>query len=355
MILATSLALCLFGAKMQPPTKPQITFTGRVDRSLPGKAVLSWSGTSFAFRFRGTGCQARFQGTKSIYNIVVDGKPAGVLDLGHVSGEHVHSIAKGLSKDVHEVVVTKRTEPVVGIDTLTGIALDGKFEPPASLPVRKIEFIGNSITCGYGNLDSLKEHPFSHHTEDFDRTYASLTAQELKAQVHAICWSGKGLYRNSDEDTNLTMPVLWERTQPTSAARWNHAWHPDVVVIDLGTNDFAKSAPPPERFEATFVKFLERIHAVHPKAAVVLLDGPMLNDFWPLAPDGKPIPSLTLIRGHLERVSKRMHQEGIRISTLSLTPNSEAVGYGADWHPNQEQNRINARELTSHLRKTMGW
>ncbi|HNY32505.1 MAG TPA: GDSL-type esterase/lipase family protein [Fibrobacteria bacterium] len=354
MILAL-LALVVSSAKTVPPSDPRIAYTGRVEFSRPAQAVLSWSGTSFAVRFRGTGLAAKFRGVKSLYNVVVDGVERDPVDLGHQPGERLHPIVSGLKPGLHEVVVTKRTEPVVGIDTLLSLRVEGRLEKASVQPKRRIQFIGNSITCGYGNLDSLKEHPFNHHTEDFTRTYAAIVARELGAQAHAICWSGKGVYRNAGMDTTLAMPILWERTQPTSPKPWNHAWHPDVVVIDLGTNDFAKSAPNPELFLGAFQGFLERIHKVHPDAAIVLLDGPMLNDFWPLAPDGKPIPSLTLMRGHLKLLARALKNQGIRASTLSLSPNSKEVGYGADWHPNQAQNRINAAELTAHLRSTLGW
>lgn len=355
LILASSFAVLLSCAKLHTASAPEITYNGRIDLSQPGRAVLSWSGSSFAFRFRGTACQARLRGTKSIYAIEVDNKPSGILDLGHAGGDQLFPVASGLPEGIHEVVVTKRTEPLVGIDTLTGIELSGTFEKPSARPHRKIEFIGNSITCGYGNLDSLKEHVFSHHTEDYTKTYAALSSKELGAQAHAICWSGKGVYRNMAEDTTLTMPILWERTQAMSEGKWNHGWHPNVVVVDLGTNDYNRSAPPADKFEASFIKFLRRIRKVHPKASLVLLDGPMLNDFWPLAKDGKPIPSLTLMRGHLGRIADTLRKDGAKISTLSLTSNSPQVGYGADWHPSQKQHQINAVELTEHLRKTMGW
>jgi hypothetical protein len=61
------------------------------------------------------------------------------------------------------------------------------------------------------------------------------------------------------------------------------------------------------------------------------------------------------MRAHLKRIAEQMRARGANISTLSFTSNSPEVGYGADWHPNQQQHRINAKELTQHLRTTLGW
>ena len=57
----------------------------------------------------------------------------------------------------------------------------------------KIEFIGDSITCGYGIDEPDYYAGFSTHTENFMKTYAYLTAKELDADFSAVAFSGYGV------------------------------------------------------------------------------------------------------------------------------------------------------------------
>lgn len=69
------------------------------------------------------------------------------------------------------------------------------IEAPA-LPERKIEFIGNSITCGYGVESINMSDPFEDETENHWLTYANIVSDSLKAQHTSISRSGIGVYRN---------------------------------------------------------------------------------------------------------------------------------------------------------------
>ena len=69
----------------------------------------------------------------------------------------------------------------------------------------------------------------------------------------------------------------WTGTDTLSAVAWDHAkWHPDVVVMNLGTNDFASGVVDSAEFVNVAVDFVQRIRSYHPEAKIVLLDGPML-------------------------------------------------------------------------------
>lgn len=347
----------LAGEVRLPAGSPSLRYAGRIKHGDAGHAYLIWSGSSVTVAFKGTGCKAVLASPGSGYRILVDGREQGVL-MPAGSADTLHVLAQGLTDAEHSVTLFKRTEVSVGIGVFRGFIVEGVVLPPPPAPVRRIEFIGNSITCGYGALDSLKEHAFKSATEDHWVTYAALSARAFGAEHHAICWSGKGLFRNNTGDTLKTMPKLWELTDPTFPGDyWNFAWKPDVVVIDLGTNDFFL-APPPDSaaFVDTYVRFLAAIRGKYPKVPVVLLDGPMLSDYFPSDAAGKPVPSLSLNRKYLRAIAAKAESaQASPTTTLSLTPNSASVGYGADWHPNQKQHLLNARELVAHLSKQMGW
>ena len=56
-----------------------------------------------------------------------------------------------------------------------------------------IEFIGDSITCGYGIEAKAGGELFDTGTENFEKTYAYLSSKELNFDYSVVCYSGCGL------------------------------------------------------------------------------------------------------------------------------------------------------------------
>lgn len=109
--------------------------------------------------------------------------------------------------------MTKRTEADMGITRFMGFVLEdnGELFPLSETPNRRIEFIGNSITCGYGTEGNNKDERFKPDTENNCKSYAAILARAFSADAHFIAHSGKGLVRNYDDkksvfDTHDTMP-----------------------------------------------------------------------------------------------------------------------------------------------------
>lgn len=358
LLLAASLAVSA-GSTRVDPSDTAVVYKGRVDSTNRSAPILSWSGSGATLRFSGTSCQVVLAGKGVWWRVDVDGVERAPLRDAGTSSDTTYTLATGLAAGPHTVELTKRTEASSGSARLKGFLVDGVALPPIPRPLRRLQLVGNSITCGYGDLDSSRDHHFSLETEDFTRTYGALTARAFGAEIHGICVSGIGVYRNGDSSLTRTMPERWESSAAFgSTSSWSHAnWQPDAVVIDLGTNDFAYIPfPDSTAFQDKFFAFLERIRQVHPKTAVVLLDGPMLSDGFPGFSDGTPGRALSRVRAHMASLAARQKGRGFAsVSTLSLTPQSEAVGYGGDWHPNRVQHALNAKELVAHLSRVLGW
>ncbi len=58
---------------------------------------------------------------------------------------------------------------------------------------RRLLFIGDSITAGYGVLCNDTAAPFAAETESAYHTYAAVAARALDADAHVIAFSGKGV------------------------------------------------------------------------------------------------------------------------------------------------------------------
>src|SRR5262245_37584358 len=132
------------GAALQPGVR----YVGRVDTSDPSGGRFAWSGSGVIARFSGTSLGVRFLGYQQ-YTVLIDG----VLGpkLMSIGGGSV-SLATGLAAGPHTVEIYRRTEANQGEAQFLGFDLAGGELLAAPAPRdRRLEVIGDSITCGYGN------------------------------------------------------------------------------------------------------------------------------------------------------------------------------------------------------------
>jgi len=120
-----------------------------------GKGVVSfdWSGIVIKIVFEGTNISLVLSGGNlNEYNMDIDGNKLPVLIIT-TPNLTTYSIATGLTDSIHTLTFSKRTEAFFGVQTLHSIILDmGKWiHPTPPFPTRKLEFLGASITCGYGD------------------------------------------------------------------------------------------------------------------------------------------------------------------------------------------------------------
>lgn len=277
----------------------------------------------------------------------IDGEPGRKFRLNAADG--IYALADGLSPGEHTVEVVRVTEGHVGLTHFRGfeLAAGGTPLPWRGAPERRIEFIGDSITCGYGvEVDDPKLH-FEPATENFCLGYSGLTARALDADYVAVSRSGIGMVRGYDGPRDGipadAMPAVYGRSlYLRSDSVWDfRRFTPDVICLNLGTNDFSTSGVNVDLFVDAYGKFLHQLLARYPKARIVVLQGPM--------------NSSAELRAALDRVLGALRGDAAaRIHFLALTPQG-SVGLGADYHPNRAQSEINARELTAFLRDLMGW
>ncbi|MBC7391487.1 MAG: SGNH/GDSL hydrolase family protein [Opitutaceae bacterium] len=337
---------------MVSPHDPLIQYAGRIDFQHPSQVSFSHPGISIKLKFEGKICNILLENEKSskmgnYYNIIVDGKKPFVIS---VEKETVYKLE--LAEGVHILEIFKRTENFVGTGIFKGIEIEkGRKLLPLEKPQRKIEFIGNSITCGYGNEGDSPACPFSPDTENNYLAYGSITARNLKAEFMTVAFSGIGVIRNYDKGKQ-TMPVIYDQIFPDKKFPiWDFKkWTPDAVVINLGTNDFAHSVPDSALFISTYVKFLKHIRKNYPKAHIFCIEGSMLRDGWP-----NGIASLTIVKRYVEKAVQTFKKENdSKIDTFYLSTAGEN-DLGCDYHPNVKMHQIMAAELTGFMKTKLGW
>ncbi len=352
---------------------PAVRVEGRY--SIEGNTLMTaWSGTSFTVAFKGTAIKIKLKSPGSVFNVTVD-KKTSVLNLA-ANQESEHLIAKDLKPGFHTVTVYKRTEAFYGEAHFQGFEILGA-PAPEKLPrpkKRRIEFVGNSITCGYGILDTIKEHTFDIATEDASMSYASVAARALNVEANLVCASGRGVYRNFDGDMKETMLPYYDKVSPLSDKLWDFSkWTPDIVLMNLGTNDFATGVPDSAAFTNAVLALIQKIRAYYPKKTpIVLMEGPLLSDYHPPVPkemlakipadyfhhteSGHTFRSLTICQRFLDSVRDHLIASGdSQIYRFTIPAQDGTLGYGADYHPSSRQAAHDGKLLADWISKTFKW
>ncbi len=321
---------------------PSFQFTGRFLRE-ESSMRFAWSGSRIDFRFTGTSVTVLLSPSPGAESAPSDT----LVDYYHIlldGVEHTKRLTEddpiafsSLQDTIHSLTIFKRTEALVAEGIFEGVILAAgqKLLPPLSQIKRKIEFIGNSITCGYGNEGNSKECHFSPDTENAWMTYSHLTAMALEAQYVSVCYSGKGVYQNYGKTKNQLMPELWRKYSPIIEEEWHFDWTPDIVVVNLGTNDFAHEVPSKTEFVLAYQNFIQGIIQQYPQAKIVCLTGSMMT--------GR---NLEILKSYLAEVVSIFPEE--KMYRFDLSPQGD-LGMGCDWHPNIAQHTKNAQELSEFL------
>ena len=329
------------------PRDANVRYVGRFDLADEAGPRCTWPASTVAFTVSGGSVGVRLKDNgKNFWQVVINGESTGVLALQ--PGEQVYPVAKDLPPGRHTIELVKRTESFVGVTQVLGVVIDdGAKLWPTPERVRRIEVIGDSISCGYGNEAASKEEKFSAATENAWLAYGAVGARAVEADYVCIAWSGKKLWPDN------SIVDLYGRTLATSdKSVWDFArWTPDVVVVNLGTNDFNSKGNPDEAgWVAAYVEFIAQIRGRYPKAAVYCAVGTMMSD-WPES--RKP---RTVILGYLEKVIAQANAAGgAPVRLIDFGVQKKENGIGADWHPGAKTHELMGAQLAETLKRDLGW
>lgn len=256
------------------------------------------------------------------------------------------------------VSVMKFSEAAFGYAGFKSLELDGDLlsspESPATASQLKLEFIGDSITCGYGIEGVWEKDTFTTQQERPDKAYAFLTAKALGAQVQLCSWSGIGLISNYVDpetimlpDTHWLMQANWPYTDKSLSLRlgiepevWDGAgYEPDIVVIHLGTNDISWVRGMEERrleYTAQLRQLIEAVHRRSPRAKICCCLGIMGEQL-----NASVEEAVNLFKKDFPNVAAK---------AVLFTQQLEEDGIAADWHPSAVTHKKAAELLAEALR-----
>jgi lysophospholipase L1-like esterase len=354
------------GSVTVPATHPLLSYGGRVDCLAPGGPSWGFVGANLRIRFRGTGVSVRLKdfglGTPqatSFYDVNVDGGAPRLLEV--TPQREQYELAAALAPGEHEVELFKRGEaspggnPGAGKAQLLGVVLHGQQLLAVRRPARRLEFVGDSITCGYGNEASTMTPADVHFTtrgSNAHQAYGAMTAQALGAEYLAVAYSGRGVSRNYAGGGGPLLPDLYLSSVPDDAraTAWDPAQYvPDAVIVNLGTNDYSTPGVDRPRFVRAYTEFLARLRGYYPRAALVAALGPMLSDFYP---PGEQAWSHAQEDVNAAVAARRAAGDG-NLHSVVFEP--QTGPWGEDWHPTAATHRKMADQLQAALQKILGW
>jgi lysophospholipase L1-like esterase len=356
-IVAALLSLCMEAQHLSPggnfvsPTDKNIQYVGRINFSNPERPYFVYPGVQIIASFQGTSLRMMAKPESGYFMVQIDdAEPFKVAFRGQQ--DSIVSLATALPKGTHRAHITYCIEGYELRPEFRGFWLDKGCQLVASppLPDRRIEFIGNSITCGYGVESTNPSEHFSYETENHYYTYAARTARALGAQYQVVARSGIGIYRNYDgpkTGNSDNMPNEYPYTNYHDKSQlWDFSrFTPDVVCINLGTNDTSTGTADQKRLEKAYGDFLKTLRSKYPQAKIVFLTGAMLN--------GK---ELSIVKAALDKVANDAHHQGDEnVYRFDMTPQNGDLMIGADWHPSVWQQEKMGHELTGYLRGLMKW
>ncbi len=328
------------------PTVPSPRWVGRFVDETGGKRT-AWPGGFVEARFTGTKLTLRLKDSgANRFAITLDGKTTRLTPTANVDA---YVVGDALAPGEHVIQVMKDTEATVGDTVMVGLEVTGGTLLPIAVPPRRIEVIGDSISAGYGDLGIGPNCNFSTDTESFHETYGAVLGRKYGADVIATAWSGIGVYRNYGGATTNTMPTRYPRALPASTtSTWNFAsWIPDVVLLNLGTNDFTGSSPPQQAFETTYESFVATIRKNYPSAFILAITGgPMLTG-----------TNSTNEQAWVKNVVTKLQTAGdAKLGTIVLPVQTGSHGgIGCDYHPSVGEHAFMADTIAKVLGPALGW
>ena len=276
----------------------------------------------------------------------ISGGNWGVFFTGYLDGErlderfHVNDkggtelvFAEDLAEGVHTVSLVRQTEWDRGDVYVSEIRLDGALRNPPENAAHYIEFIGDSLTTGFGNLSEVEaagEWGGIPLFQDSTQAYCDLVAKKFGADYSVVAIQGIGVCCGPQTivmgDVYRNYPRVNEKDYDCSVSR-----KADLVVINMGTNDWENKAAKGVR-DADILDALKALglqaKEMHPDAKVIYVTGMQ--------------PSYTT---QLEGVVRNLGGEDAGFYYCQLPQNLN----GHDYHPDLAGHKAAAKTLSAFI------
>lgn len=326
------------------------------------------SGSGVAFAFTGTRAVITLVGDDSTFGNKTEGdarvgiylNDTRVVDTMMDRSEKVFCVFESRQAEAVTIQIIKLSEcamSTVGVKSIELDAVDGPYPIPNK--AHNIEFIGDSITCGYGVDLEDGDTGFLTTTEDMTKAFAYKVARSLLADYSMVSYSGYGIIsgftENDEKVTNQLVPTYYDKVgfsyaRPEGTLELqNIAWDfsefiPDVIVINLGTNDDSyckEDVTRQQEFSEEYVRFLKVVREKNKRAYLVCTVGMMGERIYPA------------VASAVEQY--QCETKDSCIEAVRLTEQIAEDGYVSDYHPTEKTHTKAAYILAMRIKERMCW
>lgn len=351
-------------------TEDKVKITGRT-LFRDDVRYLSYSGSSITFTFTGKKAQIAIWTDGEKWDSTLKGWAAVYINdatepsmrFQFIEPESVYTVFESEIEETVTVSLVKYSEAAFGKCGVKYIEIDTDklLAPPKALD-RRIEIIGDSITCGYGVEAKNELESFDTTIENPAKAYSLKMAKLLNSEINLVSWSGIGIIsRYVDESVNeplddWLMPMLYKYTDASCSKEvfeeeekdwevWdNSKYVPDIILINIGTNDASYCREIPKRNEVyikEYIEFLKEVRGLNPTPEILCMLGTM---------DQRLCDSLKTAYERYVESEKDKH-----IHYFHLPMQLDEDGRGADYHPSAITQQKSAEMIAAEVARIMEW
>ncbi|MEK3878409.1 SGNH/GDSL hydrolase family protein [Paenibacillus sp. FSL M7-0420] len=363
--------------QVQPLTEiKHLKIHGRTTGAL-NPLTLFWTGSAIEVNLRAAELwlevESGYDHHESWISVLINSVPVSRQMVN--AGRHWICVFRGMNPElVKNIRIVKEVQAMSGDPgsylQYHAVRTDGSFLPVEAKPYR-LEFIGDSITSGEGVIGSKSEEDWIPAWFSGVHNYTAITADAVQAEFRVISQSGWGVLSSWDNNPRGNIPDIYEqvcglltgsRNEALGAHAMNDfaAWQPDVVVVNLGTNDDGAFNSPEwldedtgriykqrlnedgsyheedlAAFEAAVTRFLAKLRSYNPEAHLLWVYG-MLG--------------LSLMPTIYRAVDEYMRSTGDKNVSVFQLPNVTNETMGARTHPGLPAHEQTAGELSGYIR-----
>ncbi len=321
---------------------------------------LGFTCSCVSFRMTGDRVEAVMVSNGGVYSerqqgwvgVMIDGELVDRIRLE--DGEHSYVLYEG-ELDNAVVSIIKLSENQMASTGIKSITCNASAVSPIAEKPLKIEVIGDSITCGYGNEAQSPADGMDTAQQNGAATYGYLTARNLDADWSLVCISGIGLisdYTDTEgqKEDYLLVGDMYDYADANFQMRrgydeltsWDFGRGSDVVVINIGTNDYSYTGEDEElqyEFNEAYYDFIGHVREKNPQAHIICTLGIMGAELY----------------GQIEAAAEayRADTGDEKIYTMKFDYQKEKDGYGGDYHPTVKTHEKAAEKLTEYIRTVL--
>lgn len=276
------------------PENKCLQYSGRIDFDDPKAPVLIYACTSVQMVFTGTSVKVRLSNHRSCWTnqmgYFINGEQ-GRITLKNEDGPETYVLADGLGCGPHTLLLFKRMDSCHTVSFL-GFELDedAGILTPEPKPVRRMEFFGDSVSCGeVSEAVDYVGKPDPEHDGEYSNSwysYAWMTARKLGAEIHDTSQGGISLLDGTGwfaaphyKGMESCYDKLEYNPEISPVKPWDFSRYiPHVAVVAIGQNDAHPEDYMAEDYDGAkavywrqrYREFVETLMELYPRAQIIL-------------------------------------------------------------------------------------